>query len=174
MSTTVQQADRAAARLTVRFDDRHRADAVLLLRDYEAELGISLEFQSFGEELAAFPGPYAPPRGALVLALAPGAGATDGEEHLVGMVGLRPLAQGVCEMKRLYVAPDARGRGLGLRMCERLIEEARRIGYRAMRLDTLERLRPAGSVYRRLGFRPCADYNGNPVPGVRFFEKELG
>ncbi len=94
--------------------------------------------------------------------------------HPVGLVALRPLGEpGICEMKRLYVTPRARGQGLGRLLCERLILEARRIGYRTMRLDTLPRLVAAGRTYGALGFRPIADYNGNPIEGVHFFEKDL-
>jgi putative acetyltransferase len=158
-------------RLTTQWHDGYRDDAVGLLNAYQDELGISLETQNFSGELAAFPGHYAPPAGALVLAIRDDH--AGGREHVVGLVALRPLEPGVCEMKRLYVAADARGLGLGQKLCERLLAEARRLGYGVMRLDTLGRLEAAIGVYRRLGFRACADYNGNPIPGVQFFELDL-
>ena len=139
-----------------------------LLRAYEAGIGVSLCFQGFETELAALPGKYAPPDGALVMARNE-AGA------LVGTVALRGLdrAQGICEMKRLYVAPAGRGQGLGRKLAEGVIAEARLLGYRAMRLDTLPTMREAQRLYEVLGFFEIANYNGNPIAGTRFLEKDL-
>jgi ribosomal protein S18 acetylase RimI-like enzyme len=99
--------------------------------------------------------------------------AADG--HLVGTVALRALdpARGICEMKRLYVAPEGRGQGLGRRLAERALTEARNLGYRAIRLDTLPSMREAQTLYAALGFRDIASYNGNPIAGTRFLEKVL-
>lgn len=154
--------------LSTQFHERDRAPLIDLMRQYEARLGISLCFQDFDAEVAALPGDYAPPGGALVLAHAGGG--------LVGVVALRSLdpARGICEMKRLYVAPAGRGQGLGRRLAERAIEEAHRLGYRAMRLDTLPTMREAQALYAALGFRDIANYNGNPIEGTRFLEKTLG
>ena len=136
-----------------------------LFREYEAFLQVDLCFQHFEEELASLPGKYAPPQGALLLASAAGQAA--------GCVAMRPLAQGVCEMKRLYVRPSHLGRGLGKKLALRVIESARTAGYARMRLDTLEKLRPALSLYTGLGFQTCLPYYQNPLTGVIYMEKAL-
>ena len=154
--------------LSVGFHERDRVPLVGLLRAYEKGLGVSLCFQDFEAEIAALPGAYAPPGGALILAHR-----ADGE--LVGTVALRTLdaANRICEMKRLYVAPAGRGQGLGRRLAQRAMEEARRLGYRSMRLDTLPVMQEAQALYAALGFRDIANYNGNPIAGARFLEKSL-
>jgi GNAT superfamily N-acetyltransferase len=145
----------------------HRAEASHLdeirtmLREYEAWLQVDLCFQGFEKELASLPGDYAPPRGRLLIA----SGA--------GCVALRPLDEETCEMKRLYVREEHRGSGLGRRLVEALIEEARAIGYRRMRLDTLPKMDSAQKLYASLGFREIAAYRANPVPGARFLELSL-
>lgn len=137
----------------------------ILFREYERFLQVDLCFQHFEEELAGLPGKYAPPKGALLLALADG--------HAVGCVAMRPLEADVCEMKRLYVQPAYLGQGLGKKLASMVIEQARTAGYASMRLDTLERLRPAIGLYTRLGFRPCPPYYANPLPGVVYLELDL-
>ena len=136
-----------------------------LLREYAAALGFSLEFQDFDGELAGLPGAYAPPNGALLLA-------RDGHET-AGCVALRRLAPGTCEMKRLYVRPAWRGRGVGALLVDAILAEARRRGYTRMRLDTVPGMEAAQRLYERLGFRDIAPYTDNPVPGTRFLELEL-
>ena len=136
-----------------------------LFREYEAFLQVDLCFQRFEEELASLPGKYAPPQGALLLASTAGQAA--------GCVAMRPLAQRVCEMKRLYVSPPYLGRGLGKELALRVIERARTAGYASMRLDTLEKLQPALSLYTGLGFQTCAPYYKNPLAGVIYMEKAL-
>jgi len=154
--------------LTVGFREGDRAALVQVLREYERGLGISLGFQNFNAELSALPGAYAPPDGELILA-------RDLAGAVVGMVALRALdrAQGICEMKRLYVAPAGRGQGLGRSLAEAALGEARRLGYRAMRLDTLPHMQEAQALYAALGFREIENYNANPVAGARFLEKIL-
>lgn len=150
------------------FSEADRAALVALLRDYENGIGISLDFQSFDAELAALPGAYVPPDGALLIAR--------GEAgDLVGTVALRALdrAEGICEMKRLYVAPAGRGQGLGRTLAEAVMAQARSLGYRAMRLDTLPSMQGAQKLYEVLGFHEIANYNGNPIAGTRFLEKDL-
>jgi putative acetyltransferase len=136
-----------------------------LFVEYAASLDFDLCFQDFDQELAGLPGDYAPPRGRLLLAMVEG--------HAVGCVGLRPLAQDACEMKRLYVQPVTRGRGIGRALAEAVIKEAALLGYERMLLDTVPSMRTAIELYRQLGFRSIAPYRLNPVPGALFFELVL-
>lgn len=137
-----------------------------LMRDYAAGLDFGLEFQEFEAELAGLPGAYAEPGGCILLAEVDGRPA--------GCVAMRPHGPaGTCEMKRLYVAPAFRGLGVGGRLANGILEEARARGYRRMRLDTVPSMNAAITVYRALGFREIAPYRLNPVEGALFFEAEL-
>jgi len=137
----------------------------VLLREYEASLGFTLEFQHFEVELAQLPGDYAPPDGALFVAR------VDGET--AGCVALRRFAPATCELKRLYVRPGRRGLGLGRLLTEAAIAAARELGYARMRLDTTPGMEAAQELYRSLGFREIDRYRPNPVHGASFFELEL-
>jgi len=150
---------RAAA--STRQIDQARA----LFREYETLLGVDLSFQGFEQELAGLPGAYTPPSGRLILAV-------DGDTP-AGCVALRPLAAGVCEMKRLYVRPAARGARVGRLLAETVIAEARAIGYARMRLDTLPSMKEAIALYRSLGFVEVAPYYASPVAGTLFMELAL-
>ena len=134
-----------------------------LFREYAASLGVDLGFQGFAEEVAGLPGHYAPPRGVLLLAL-------DGDAAL-GCAGLRPLHwPDVAELKRLYVRPQGRGHGLGMKLSQAILTLARDIGYRRVRLDTLPTMRTAQQLYEALGFRDIPPYRFNPVAGTRYME----
>ncbi|HJU18161.1 MAG TPA: GNAT family N-acetyltransferase [Stellaceae bacterium] len=128
-----------------------------LLREYAshaAALGYDLTFQGFAAELAGLPGPYVRPHGLLLIARS-GAGAA-------GCAGYRPLAEGICEMKRLYVRPGFRRQGIGERLCRELIGRARECGYRAMRLDTGAAMQSARRLYAALGFAAIPPYYETP------------
>ncbi len=142
-------------------------EARRLFLEYAESLGFSLCFQSFDQELAGLPGDYAPPPGRLLLAYDGG--------RAVGCVALHASGgDGTCEMKRLYVQPAARGRGAGKALLDAVVAEARAIGYRRMRLDTVEpRMKAAVAMYRSYGFREIPPYRENPMPGTLYMELDL-
>jgi ribosomal protein S18 acetylase RimI-like enzyme len=143
------------------------AAAAELFAAYAASLPVDLDYQDFAAELAALPGKYAPPDGELLLARG-----ADGAA--LGCVALRPLGDDrCCEMKRLFLAPAARGLGLGRAMAEAVIEEARRHGYRELRLDTLPTMTAAISLYDQMGFERIAPYYAPTPPGTIFMRLEL-
>jgi ribosomal protein S18 acetylase RimI-like enzyme len=130
--------------------------------------GSSPSYQNFDTEVTGMPGKYAPPRGELLLARR-----YDGAP--LGGVALGPLdADALCEMKRLYVSPEARGFELGAQLVEAIVREAKRIGYREMWLDTLPSMAEALGLYRRHGFAPTAPYYDTPVAGTIFLHLVLG
>jgi putative acetyltransferase len=144
----------------------HVAQARELFQEYAQSLGVSLCFQNFEQELAGLPGHYAPPDGRLLLA--------EYDGQLAGCVALHKWESGVCEMKRLYLRPSFRGKGLGRAIAEKIIAEARGIGYQRMRLDTIEPLmKDAVEMYRKLGFREIAPYRPNPIAGAMYMELQL-
>jgi ribosomal protein S18 acetylase RimI-like enzyme len=137
-----------------------------LFLEYQAALGVDLCFQGFADEVASLPGKYARPAGRLLLA--------SDESATVGVVALRPLSGGDCEMKRLYVRASGRGAGLGRRLTRDLIKEARLQGYRRVLLDTLPTMSEAQTLYRSLGFVEIAAYCENPIEGTRYMALILG
>lgn len=132
-----------------------------LLREYQHSVDAAVCFTTFEKELAALPGDYV----ALLVA--------EDERGLAGTAALRPLGDGVCEMKRLYVRPRARGANLGRALTEAIVAEGRARGYSALRLDTLPIMDRAIALYRSLGFREIAPYSDHPFPGALFFEITL-
>jgi ribosomal protein S18 acetylase RimI-like enzyme len=142
------------------------AQARELFLEYAQSLGFSLCFQNFDKELEELPGHYAPPNGRLLLA--------EYEGQSAGCVAMRALEPGICEMKRLYLRPRFRGIGLGRALADRIIAEARQVGYRRMRLDTVEPvMKDAVGMYRKLGFKEISPYRSNPVAGAMYMELEL-
>lgn len=142
------------------------AQARELFLEYAASLGFSLCFQNFDAELAGLPGDYTPPEGRLLLA--------EYEGQLAGCGSLHRLDPDICEMKRLYLRPQFRGKGLGRAIAERLIVDAREIGYQRMRLDTVGPvMKDAVAMYRKLGFKEIAPYRKNPMAGTLYMELEL-
>jgi ribosomal protein S18 acetylase RimI-like enzyme len=142
------------------------AQARELFLEYAQSLGFSLCFQNFDAELAGLPGDYAPPDGRLLLATV--------EDQLAGCVALHKLDSNTCEMKRLYLRPQFREKGLGRALTNRIITEARQIGYHRMRLDTVEPvMKDAVAMYRKLGFREIDPYRANPMAGALYMELDL-
>ena len=143
----------------------HLPEVKALFREYETFLGVDLCFQGFEEELADLPGKYTPPSGALLVALV--------NSQIAGCVAVKPLDDGNCEMKRLFVRPDYRGLGLGRQLAHRIIDISREIGYERMKLDTLDFLEEATHLYRSLGFRQTGSYYDNPLEKVSYWELDL-
>jgi len=145
------------------------ASTVAIFREYAASLDVDLCFQNFDAELVSLPGEYAPPSGQLLLAYV--------DAELAGCGALRPFADAddgnACEMKRLYVRPAYRGLGLGRMVAEALLDEARRAGYSAMLLDTLDDMESARELYASLGFVEIPPYYFSPIAGAHYLKAEL-
>lgn len=149
------------------FDPTDLPAIASLFRAYAASLPIDLRYQNFDDELASLPGKYAPPTGALLIA-------RDASGEALGCVAMRPLDEpGICEMKRLYVAPAGRGQGLGKKLALAIIEAARVAGYREMRLDTLATMHDAQRLYRALGFVEIGAYYETPIENTVFMSLAL-
>lgn len=140
-------------------------EAQRLVREYAASLNVDLAFQNFAHELQHFTTEYAAPTGAFILAEDAG--------QYVACIGLRQFSEGIGEIKRLYVAPAARGRGLGRLLVERIIADARQIGYGSLLLDTLPFMKQAQALYLSMGFKPTPAYRFNPVAGSAFLRLDL-
>ncbi len=143
----------------------HWRAARTLVEEYAASLDFALDFQGFGQEIESLPAIYGPPDGCLLLAL-------DGDVP-AGCVAFRKLGEGVCEMKRLYVRPAHRDRGIGRVLVGAIVDRARRRGYQRMRLDTVPTMKAAKALYASVGFRKIEAYRHNPVSGATFMELVL-
>ncbi len=137
----------------------------ILIQEYARDLGFDLCFQNFDQELKDLEKMYAAPKGAFFLA--------QEKERILGCVGLRELDKISCEMKRLYVRPEGRGRGLGKTLVEEVLRRAAQLGYSRVLLDTVGTMKEAQNLYHKLGFREIAPYRENPIAGARYFAKEL-
>ena len=141
-----------------------------LFREYAATLEEFHCLPDFELEVASLPSPYAPPGGCILLAVSDEA---ENRNYAAGCVALRSLDCGICEMKRLYVRPAFRSKGVGQNLIEALIAEARSIGHERMVLDTLPSMAEAHKLYRRLGFHETSSYHESPIPGAVFFGRDL-
>jgi ribosomal protein S18 acetylase RimI-like enzyme len=136
-----------------------------LFAEYAQSLGFPLDFQNFDEELEHLPGEYAPPEGCIFLCKV--------TEDIAGCIALRKLEPGVCELKRMYVRKEFRRKGIGRMLAEEVIERAKEIGYKKMRLDTLRSMKAAIKIYDELGFREIEEYRYNPFENAMYMEREL-
>jgi len=137
-----------------------------LFLEYEKWLNVDLCFQGFEEEVNSLPGKYSPPDGRLYIA-------KDNSSY-IGCIALRKIEDGICEMKRLYLTEAARGKGIGYKMIELIIQDAKDIGYKVMRLDTIkEKMPKAVSLYELYGFKETKPYYHNPNPHTLFMELDL-
>jgi ribosomal protein S18 acetylase RimI-like enzyme len=136
-----------------------------MMREYIEWIALDLAFQEIDAELDGLPGDYAPPRGVLLVAA--------GGDRYAGMIALRPFDTRICEMKRLFIRPEARGLGLARRLIDALLAEARRLGYAEIRLDTLPMMGAAQALYEAMGFVDMPAYYDTPIAGTRFMRKAL-
>ena len=144
---------------------RRIASVRRIFREYSRAVGEHFRWEGFEEEVRSLPGAYRPPTGSLLLARA--------GRRIVGMVATRPWSGAICEMKRLYVRPRFRGLGIGRKLAEAILREARALGYRRMRLDTLDWMKEARTLYRSLGFRAIPPYLPSPGAKAHYLELRL-
>jgi len=145
--------------------DESIAQTKSLFLEYAESLDFSLCFQNFDNELANIPSQYSPPNGHLFLALS--------ENEPIGCVGVRSFEKDICEMKRLYVKPEYRGKGAGKELAVSAIKSGKELGYEYMRLDTLSSMETANQLYKSLGFIEIKSYRDNPIDGAIYMELNL-
>jgi GNAT superfamily N-acetyltransferase len=143
----------------------HYEQARILFAQYADSLSFDLDFQGFSEELDTLPGEYAPPAGCILLAVVSG--------RFIGCVALRAIDASTCEMKRLFVVPKYRQKGAGKNLALAVIDEAQKLGYSKMRLDTVASMKTANALYASLGFKPIEAYTYNPLEGAAYYELAL-
>ncbi len=136
-----------------------------LFQEYASSIDFNLCFQNFDEELKEIQTMYSPPYGCLLLAYL--------DNKPIGCVAFRKLEDDKCEMKRMYVKPQYRNKGVGRTLAEKIIEKAKSAGYKKMRLDTASTMKEALSLYRSLGFKEIQPYIHNPIKGTIFLELNL-
>ena len=136
-----------------------------LFLEYAESLDFNLDFQNFEEELQSLPGEYASPKGCMILAM--------DQNEVAGCVALRPLSPEICEMKRLYVKPQHRGKNIGRLLAVQIVDAALKRGYKRMRLDTVPSMKSAQNLYESMGFKRITAYRHNPVPGATYLELKL-
>ncbi|UUC43388.1 GNAT family N-acetyltransferase [Clostridioides difficile] len=162
-------ADKMAQNITLQFveekDLENLENVKVLFTEYSNSLNIDLCFQDFNNELKTLPGKYKKPSGSLILAFV--------DENLAGCVALKKLEGKICELKRLYVRNQFRGLKIGKILLEEIIEEAKKIGYTHMRLDTLPSMKSAQGLYKKFGFYDIEPYTYNPIEGAIYMELKL-
>lgn len=141
------------------------AEAKELFLEYKDSLNLDLCFQNFNEEISDLPAQYSEPNGCIILCYE--------DDKPIGCIGLKKFSEGVCEMKRLYLRKEARGKGIGRNLAEKIIEKAKEFGYKKMQLDTLETMKEAIALYKSMGFKEIPPYRFNPVKGVIYMELDL-
>ncbi|MFW6196352.1 MAG: GNAT family N-acetyltransferase [Thermoplasmatota archaeon] len=146
------------------YDEQDISEIRDIFIEYRKDLGLDLSFQEFQDELEELPGEYSPPEGSILMAK---------DDETVGCVALRKINEDTCEMKRLYVKPDYRGKGLGKKLALTIIDMAREKGYDKMKLDTLTTLKKANELYHSIGFEECEPYRYNPLDDALYMELEL-
>lgn len=161
MTPSVKKDSSRLKLIQVEFEE-HLDHVRQLFQEYAASLNFNLHFQDFDKEFAELPGEYVPPEGCILLALYRG--------QIAGCVALRRFSKGICEMKRMYVRPEFRGKGIGRLLALAIIKQACRIGYTSMRLDTIPSMKQATALYQSLGFKKIAAYRYNPIEGAMFTE----
>lgn len=140
-------------------------DAKDLFLKYANSLNFELCFQNFEKEISDLPAQYSEPTGCIIICYE--------DDNPIGCVGLRKFSEGICEMKRLYLRNNARGKGIGRVLAEKIVEKAKELGYRKMQLDTIETMKEAISLYKSMRFKEISPYRFNPVKGVIYMELEL-
>lgn len=140
-------------------------EVTAIFREYVKSPVANLDFQDYEQEFAQLPGKYAEPDGCILLAVIEG--------QVVGCAALRRVDASACELKRVYVRPEARGMALGRQLVQQMVHTARDAGYRRMCLDVLAEFVAAQRLYESLGFVPAEPVSFNPVPGTRFLALDL-
>jgi putative acetyltransferase len=140
-------------------------EAKQLFIEYKNTLNFDLCFQKFDEEISDLPAQYSEPTGCIILCIE--------NDNPIGCVGLRKFKEGVCEMKRLYLRPEARGKGIGRVLANKIVDKAKELGYKKMQLDTIETMKEAIALYKSMGFKEIKPYRYNPLDKVIYMELEF-